>query len=87
MLGSGDLVHRMLDPVGRALSPEAARQLLAVRADVEAQDKIDLLAERGNDGRLTSDERAAYESLIAAASVIAVLQSKAREVLSDTPAA
>jgi hypothetical protein len=31
--------------------------------------------------------RAEYESLIAAASVIAVLQAKARTVLSETPAA
>jgi hypothetical protein len=87
MLTNSDLLDRILDPVGRALSPEAARRLLALRADAEAQDKMDDLADRANDGRLTPDERGEYESLIAAASVIAVLQTKAKEVLSETPAA
>jgi hypothetical protein len=87
MLTNTDLLDRLLDPVGRALSPEAARRLVALRADGEAQARIDDLADRANEGQLTSEERGEYESLIAAANVIAVLQSKARAVLSDTPAA
>jgi hypothetical protein len=87
MFNSSDLLDRLLDPVGRALSPEAGRRLVALRADADAQAKIDDLAERANDGTLSAEERADYESLIAAANVIAVLQAKARMVLSDTPAA
>ena len=82
-----DLLDRLLDPVGRALSFEAARRLVALRADADAQARIDDLADRANDGQLTPDERAEYESLIATANVIAVLQAKARTVLSETPAA
>jgi hypothetical protein len=84
---SADLLDRLLDPVGRALSPEAARRLVALRADEDAQASIDALADRANDGLLTPDERAQYESLVATANVIAVLQAKARMVLLDTPAA
>jgi hypothetical protein len=87
MESSSTLLDRLLDPVGRALSPEAARQLVALRADADAQAKIDDLADRANDGTLTPEERAEYESLITAANIIAVLQAKARNVLSDTPAA
>jgi len=81
MLPTQDLLDRILDPVGRALSPDGARQLLAVRADDDAQSQIDQLADRANQGTLTAEERAEYELLIAASSVIAVLQAKARSVL------
>jgi hypothetical protein len=87
MESSATLLDRLLDPVGRALSPEAARRLVALRADADAQAKIDDLADRANDGTLTPEERTEYESLITAANIIAVLQSKARHVLSETPAA
>jgi hypothetical protein len=78
MLTSIDPLDRLLDAVGRALSPEAACRLLAIRADADAQTSIDELADHANGGLLTPNERAAYESLIAAGSVIAVLQAKAR---------
>jgi hypothetical protein len=45
------------------------------------------LADRCNEGLLTPEERAEYESLVAVASVIALLQAKARAALSDTTAA
>jgi hypothetical protein len=82
-----DLLDRLLDPIGQALTPEAARRLLAVRADAEAQRRMDELAERANEGQLSQDEREQYESLVAAAGVIAVLQTKARAVLAGTTAA
>jgi len=83
---NSDLLGRLLDPVGSALSAEAARRLVDLRADAEAQEKMNDLADRANDGQLTPGERSEYESLIAAANVIAVLQAKAREVLSETRA-
>ena len=87
MLTNTDLLDRLLDPVGQALSPEAARRLLALRADADAQARIDVLADLANDGRLSPEERAEYEGLIAAANVIAILQAKARTMLAQTPAA
>jgi hypothetical protein len=87
MFTNTDLLNRLLDPVGRALSPEAARRLVALRADADAQARMDELAELANNGRLGADERAEYESLIATANVIAILQNKARTLLSGTPAA
>jgi hypothetical protein len=76
----------MLEPVGRALTPEAARRLVAIKSDDETQARIDALADGANEGTLTSDERVEYESLIAAAGVVSLLQAKARSVLSNMPA-
>ena len=80
-------LDRMLDPLGRALTPDAARQLAELRADAELQRRMDDLAERCNEGGLTPDERAEYEAYVTAAALIAVLQSKARAVLSGGAAA
>jgi hypothetical protein len=81
------LLDRLLDPVTQALSPEAARRLVDLRADPAAQGRIDELADKCSDGRLTPDEHAEYESLVAAANVVAILQAKARALLSRNPAA
>ena len=82
-----DFLDRMLDPLGRSLTPDAARQLAELRADPAAQQRMDELADRCNEGTLTADERAEYEAYVTAASLIAVLQSKARAVLSGGAAA
>jgi hypothetical protein len=87
MASPADFLDRLLDPVGRALTPEAAKRLIALRADAAAQGRIDELAERANEGILTTEERGEYESLIAAAGVVALLQTKARAILAATPAA
>jgi hypothetical protein len=52
-----------------------------LRADGTMQDRIDYLAERANEGLLTSDEREEYHGYLHAIDVIAVLQAKARFLL------
>jgi hypothetical protein len=82
-----NLLDRMLDPFGRSLTSETARQLAELRADPASPRRIDELADRCNDGTLTSEERSEYEAYVTAATLIAVLQSKARAVLSGGAAA
>ena len=82
-----DVLDRMLDPVGRSLTPEAARRLADLSADPIVQQRVDELADRCNQGTLNADERAEYEAYVSAAKVIAVLQSKARAVLAGGAAA
>jgi len=81
------ILDRLLDPVGRSLTPDAARKLVELRADPIAQQRIDELADRCNEGLLTAEERAEYESYVAAATLIAILQAKARAVLGGGAAA
>jgi hypothetical protein len=87
MSSTTELLDRMLEPVSEAISPEIARKLISLRADDVAQARMDKLADARNEGSLTPQEDAEYRALIAAASVIAVLQSKARAVLARTSAA
>jgi DNA-binding FadR family transcriptional regulator len=81
------VLDRMLEPVGRCLTPEAARQLVALRAEPADQARIDELADRCTEGQLSAEERAEYEFYVAANNVIAILQAKARKVLSGNGSA
>ena len=71
----------MLDPIGKALTPDAARAILAVRADDETQDRIDRLANRCTEGSLNPEERAEYQEFVSLFNLLALLQSRARSVV------
>ena len=75
------VLDRVLDPVARCLNTESAKHLVALRADPQAQDRIEQLANLSTEGRLSSEERAEYDAYVAAATFIAILQSKARSLL------
>lgn len=77
------VLDRVLDPVARCLNTESAKHLVALRADPQAQDRIEQLADLSTDGRLSPEERAEYEAYITASTFIAILQSKARALLSS----
>jgi hypothetical protein len=72
------ILDRLLDPVGRALSMRAARELADLRADEEVQAHVRELAEKCNEGTLSKEERVEYEAYVMAANVVAILQAKAR---------
>jgi hypothetical protein len=81
------ILERILEPLGRCLTPEAARQVLELRADDVAQARIDQLADLNTAGTLSASERSEYEAYVAASSVIAILQIKAHQVLAGQHAA
>jgi hypothetical protein len=71
-------LDRLLDPLGRCLTPEVARAVIALRADEETQARIDELADKCTEGTLSPAERAEYEAYVAAIDFLTVLQAKAR---------
>jgi hypothetical protein len=75
------VLHRLLDPLGRILTPEVARKLVNLRLDSTAQTHIDKLARKCNEGELTDSERREYETYVYALDFIAILQAKARALL------
>lgn len=77
------LLERMIDPIGRALTPRAAQELLALRADDETQRRIDELADKCNEGTLSSDERAEYQQFVSLFNLLTVLQARARTILAS----
>jgi len=75
------VLDRLLDPVGRMLTPDVARKLADFRFDVQSQSRLDLLARKCNEGRLTADERREYETYVNVMDFLGVLQAKARAVV------
>jgi hypothetical protein len=75
-----------MEPVTQCLTPESARQLVAVRADPAVQERIDYLADRSTEGQLTADERAEYETYVSFIDFISLLQAKARRIVAENPA-
>ncbi len=53
---------RATDSVLRILSPEQAAQIIDFHGDEALQLRIEILAEKANEGELTDDERAEYYS-------------------------
>ena len=78
---TSSIMDRLLDPVGRCLTPEVARKLVELRADPDVQAEIDELAEKCNEGTISSEERAEYEALIRVGQFVALLQANARRLL------
>lgn len=81
------VLDRLLNPVRDVLTPEVARAIAGLRADSATQDRLDDLAERHHEGRLSADELAEYEALVNGINLISVLQAKARSVLVPGPSA
>jgi hypothetical protein len=78
-----NVLDRLLEPIGRSITPDLARELIELRATPEVQARIDDLAERCNEGTLTPEERAEYESYVQAIHLIGSLQRKAMRVLAN----
>ena len=72
----------MLGALGQCLDRQSAEAIVRLRADAEMQGRIEELADKSNEGRLTQDERDEYEALIRVGNFVAILQAKARRLLS-----
>jgi hypothetical protein len=71
----------IFEPLSRCLDAESARRVAEFRVDPGVQARVDVLAEKANQGDLTGDERAEYEAFINAADFISILKLKARRQL------
>lgn len=80
------ILEQLLTPVGDCLTPEVARHLVDLHASADVQARLETLADKSTEGQLSAEERAEYETAVAAIEFISVLQAKARQLLSQTPA-
>jgi hypothetical protein len=71
----------LLEALSRCLDAESARRVAHFRLDANVQQRVDVLAERANEGLLTPDERDEYEAFVNASDLIAILQLKAMRTL------
>ncbi len=72
------VLDRLLDPVSRCFTTEGAQALAELQADPVAQARVEELAEKCNEGQLTTEERLEYETYVHVGNLIGILQAKAR---------
>jgi uncharacterized protein YnzC (UPF0291/DUF896 family) len=75
-------LDRATDPILRLLTREQVETLIAYRGEPEIRERIDELASKHTEGELTEAEQAEYEGYLRANNFIAILQSKARRMVS-----
>jgi hypothetical protein len=83
--GETSAFERGVRPVAEIVFPDKARPILDFQAAPELKARIEELASKSNEGRLTDAERAEYEGYVRANKFIAVLQHLARR-MNDAPA-
>jgi hypothetical protein len=75
---NGSVLERILEPVSSSLNEEAARKLIGLKADRKLQARVARLARKCNEDTLPPAERRDYETYVMASEVVAILQAKAR---------
>ena len=70
-------------PLGDCLTPESARRLLKLKADRKLQARVDDLADRHSRGELAAEEIAEYGQYVSYSTFVAILKSKARQLLAN----
>lgn len=78
------VLDRLLSPLGDCLTAESARRILALKADRKLQAYIDDLATRHGEGTLSREEEAEYGRYVSFNTFVAILKSKARQLLAGT---
>lgn len=72
---------RAVRPLLKIVLPEKAEAVIGFHADPELQERIDELAEKSTEGRLTDSEKAEYAGYVRANKFVAVLQVHARRLI------
>lgn len=75
------VLDQLVGPLSECLTPESARRLLALKADRKLQARVDDLAERHSRGELTPEEHSEYGGYVYFDMFVAILKSKARQLL------
>jgi len=81
------MLDRLVDPLSQCLTAESAKRLLKLRADPRLQARVDQLAEKCNEGTLTAQEQTEYSSYVSFGTFVALLKSKARQLLANSSGA
>ncbi len=79
-----DAFNRGTDTVFQFFTIDQAQRLAQYRGDPALQSRIEELARKSNEGKLTKEERAEYEGYVRANRFVAILQAKARKYLART---
>jgi len=75
------ILRRVVDPARPYLSCEAARDILRLQFSKSDRRRMNLLAEKNRQGKLTAGEEEELDNFIRVGQTLGILQSKARRTL------
>jgi hypothetical protein len=81
---TAEYLDRLLEPLSRCLTPEAAERVVQMRPDPQLQARLAELEGKFATDALTEEERLEYEAYMRTGHLIAVLQAKARALLATS---
>jgi hypothetical protein len=76
-----EVLDQLLEPVSRCLTPGVAKSLLDLRAPPHVQARVEELADKCTEEKLSPEEESEYDAYVWAGNLIAILQAKARALL------
>ena len=76
----------LLESAARCLDAQSVRALGALELDDSSRARLDLLAQKANDGQLTSEEAREYDRFIELGDILATLRLKAERQLDSAHA-
>jgi hypothetical protein len=77
-------LDQFVNSLADCLTPETARRLLGLKADPKLQARVADLAGRHGRGELTREEQAEYGGYAYFDTFVAILKSKARQLLANS---
>jgi hypothetical protein len=80
-MATASALDRFLDPVTACFTPQVAERIASLRLDSELMTRIELLAQKANEGTLTPEEDEEYKDYVEGGDMLALLQAKARRFL------
>ncbi len=78
---SATSLDNLLEPFSQCMDVQSALRVTEFQVDQRVQARVETLAEKANQGVLSEDEHAEYESLVNAADLISILKLKAKRRL------
>jgi hypothetical protein len=75
----------ILDSLSRCLDTESANRVIDMEIGPEVQARVNVLAQRANEGLLTAEERAEYEAFVNLDDILTILRLKARRQRGSGP--
>jgi hypothetical protein len=72
------LLEALAESVAACLDAASLRAMADLELDARTRERLDVLAEKANEGELTPEERAEYEGFIAANEFLGLTQLRAR---------
>ena len=75
------IIDEMLEPFADALTPEVARRFADLKAPTSIQNRIDELAAKCNESKLSETEQTDYENYVRVGSFLSLIKAKARKVI------